>query len=130
MHQVSGFFTPGFDHAFVSYRDGARAGGFALCGYLGAAMSVHMAGRDPRWCSRDLLWMVFDYAFNQLGLRKLVAPVASTNTIALEQDLRAGFRLEARIRDAYPDGDLLLLTMTRENCRWLNIRPQSYKSGT
>ena len=65
----------------------------------------------------------------QLGLRKLIAPVASTNHIALAQDLRAGFRLEAMLRDAAPDGHLLLLTMAREDCRWLRIKPSRYKDG-
>lgn len=128
MDQVGGFFTPDYDHSFVSVREGAKLGGFACCAYLGASMTVHMAGVDPRWCSRDLLWMVFDYAFMQLGLRKLIAPVRSNNLVALAQDLRAGFRVEAVVRDAYPDADMILLTMDRGSCRWLDIRPTGYKS--
>ena len=129
MDQVDGTFLPGSDQSLMATRDHARLGGFVLSAYLGASMTVHMAGTDPRWCSRDLLWMVFHYAFVQLGLRKLIAPVASTNHVALAQDLRAGFRLEATLRDATPDGHLLLLTMTREDCRWLRIKPSRYKDA-
>ena len=130
MDQVEGVFTPGWDHSLMSVRDGRRLGGFALCHYLGASMTVHMAGDDPRWCSRDLLWMVMHYAFVQLGCRKLVAPVRSTNHPALAQDLRAGFRVEATIRDAYPDAHMLLLTMTKDTCPWLRLRPSGYISNT
>lgn len=130
MNQVGGVFTHGWDHALLNVDgQGARLGGFALCHYLGASMTVHMAGVDARWCSRDLLWMVFHYAFVQLGLRKLIAPVHSTNHIAMAQDLRAGWTVEAVLRDATPDGHLVLLTMTRDTCPWLKLRPKGYKAS-
>lgn len=130
MRRAGGSFNPATDHVLLNLRDGERLGGFVLCGYLGASLTVHMAGDDPRWCSRDLLWMLCHYAFVQLGCRKLIAPVCSRNHNALAQDLRGGFRLEAVIRDAYPDGDLMLLTMTRDSCRWLRVIPQSYRPGS
>lgn len=130
MAQVGGAFTEGWDHSFVTVdTEGRRFGGFVLAQYLGASMAVHMAGIDPRWCSRDLLWMVFHYAFVQLGCTKLIAPVRSTNHVAMAQDLRAGFVIEAVVRDAFPDGHMVLLTMTRDTCPWLQLNPKAYKSN-
>ena len=130
MAMAGGVFSEGWDHALTNVdAGGRRLGGFALCHYLGASMTVHMAGADPRWCSRDLLWMTFHYAFVQLALTKLIAPVPSTNHPALAQDLRAGWQMEAVIRDATPDGHLMLLTMTRDTCPWLKLRPKGYKAG-
>jgi RimJ/RimL family protein N-acetyltransferase len=86
-----------------------------------------MAGSDPRWCSRELMWMVFDYSFNQLGVRKVLALVRSTNEIALDQDMRAGFKLEAIIREVYPDADMWVLGMTRAQCRWLALKPKHHR---
>ena len=126
MDRAEGVFTPEFDHVFMSVRDGARLGGFALCGFLGGSITVHMAGDDPRWCSRDLMWMVFHYAFVQLGVRKVLALVRSNNHIALAQDLRAGFAVEAMIQDAYPDAHMMVLSMSRDTCRWLRITPSAY----
>ena len=130
MQRAGGVFTPSHDHSFATFRDGRIVGGFALCSYLVASMTIHAAGSDEKWCSRDLLWMVFDYAFCQLGLHKLIAPVPSSNTRALKVDLQAGFIVEALITHAAADGDLMLLTMTREQCRWLAITPRRWRVGS
>lgn len=130
MDQVGGGgFEPGRDHSLATVRGGKLIGGFVVSGLLGRAVSVHMAGKDPHWCSRDLMWMLFDYIFNRLGALKAVALLDSTNTLAVSQDLRAGFVLEAVVRGIYdaPEGNLLILTMTQEQCRWLKIKPQAYK---
>lgn len=129
MQQVHGRFDPEVDVSIVNHRDGKAAGGFVITGYTGASAFVHMAGDDTRWCSRDLMWMVFNYAFVQLHLRKLFAPVAASNYIALGQDLRAGFMIETVLRDAYHDGDMLVLSMTPDTCRWLDMRPREYVPG-
>ena len=130
MDQVGGGgFEVGRDHSLATVRDGLLLGGFVVSGLLGRAVSVHMAGRDTHWCSRDLMWMLFDYIFNRLGALKAVALLDSTNILAVSQDLRAGFVMEAVVRDIYdaPDAHLLILTMTPEQCRWLKIKPQAYK---
>jgi hypothetical protein len=119
MSRASGVFVPGIDVVFMAHRGQTRLGGFVFSGYLHASIQVHMAGDDPHWCSRDLMWTIFDYAFNQLAVRKVIAAVASTNEIAMAQDLRAGFQIEGRIKHAVPDGDLIILTMERHQCRWL-----------
>lgn len=131
MERAQGFFTPGWDHSFSSHReDGSIRGGFALCTYLGNSMTMHMAGDDPGWCSRDLLWMAFDYPFNQLGVGKLIAPVRSDNYMALALDLRAGWCMETVVRDVYAPGvHLMVLTMIRDTCPWLAIRPHGWHSG-
>jgi hypothetical protein len=129
MGMVQGAYTPETDNSFMNHRDGRPVGGFAMCAYLGASVTVHMAGIETGWCSRDLMWIVFDFAFNQLGVRKVIAPVDSTNHIALAQDLRAGFELEATIRDATPDGHLMLLTMTKDRCKWLKHRSKLWRPG-
>ena len=129
MTRADGVFTDGYDHSFASLRDGRIVGGFALCAYTGAAATVHMAGDDERWCSPDLLWLVFDYAFNQLGLNKLIATVRSNNYPALAQDIRAGWFPEAILRDVYRDAHMLLLTMKRDQCRWLKIKPKRWMTG-
>lgn len=130
MEQVGGVFRPEYDHSIASYRDGKLLGGFVLAAYMGNSIAVHDAACDPRWCSRELMWMLCHYVFRQLNCKKLIAPVPSDNTHALELNFRAGFRLEAIIKDALAPGlHLLLLTMEATSCRWLDILPQQYFPG-
>lgn len=128
MEQVEGFFQPGFDHSITSHEDGELLGGFALTGYLGNSMTVHQAGKTAEWCSRPLLWAVFGYAFRQLKCHKIFAPVPSDNYHAMDLCLRAGWRLENVVSDAYAPGrHLMLLAMEAGTCPWLRLKtPPSY----
>lgn len=83
---------------------------------------MHTAAIVPNWISKDLLWACFDYPFNKLGLRVILASVASTNEEALKLDRHLGFKDKAYIQDAHADGDLVILAMRREDCRWLDIK--------
>lgn len=102
--------------------DGAVVGGAIFNKYLGTSMQVHVAGLRPRWISKDLLWICFHYPFVQVGVRKLIGPVNSSNTEAMRFNLACGFKVEAVVKDVYPDGDLNVLSLYREDCRFLDIR--------
>ena len=82
---------------------------------------MHTAAIVPNWISKDLLWAAFDYPFNKLKVKVILASVASTNEEALNLDRHLGFVDKAYIEDAHIDGDLVILAMRRENCRWLDI---------
>jgi hypothetical protein len=101
--------------------DGNLMGGFVFTNFSQVAIQVHMAGFIPNWCSPTLLVVVFEYVFNQLKVDKLIAPVPSTNIAALEQDKRAGFVEMARLPGLVLDGDMIVLSMSREQCRWLKL---------
>jgi RimJ/RimL family protein N-acetyltransferase len=131
MEHAGGCFNPACDHAFSSHRDdGTILGGIVLADYMGNSWSAHMGAEDSRWFSRELAWLVFDYAFNQCGCHKLVGPVRSDNHLALATDLRGGWHLEAVIRDLVAPGvHLMVLTMTRDQCPWLNYQPKTWRSN-
>jgi hypothetical protein len=96
-------------------------------GYLGASIMLHMAGNESNWATPDFLWMVFDYGFNQLGVRKLVGLVPADNARAISVDTRLGFKVEARVSEMMPNGaGLLVFTMVKEDCKWLKIKPRYY----
>jgi hypothetical protein len=129
MMRVGSLFNPMLHHCIGLHRNGRVRGGVVFTDYIGAAIMVHMAGDETNWATRDFLWMVYDYAFNQLGVRKLLGTVAASNTRALAIDLRMGFHIETRIKDVLPDGgDLLILTMDRSDARWLKVKPRYYRS--
>lgn len=93
----------------------------AVAGYEdfnGASVRVHVAG-EGRWMTRDFLWYGFYYPFEEMKVKKIIGLVASTNLKALKLDLHFGYLHEATIQDAVPGGDLYILTMTKDQCRFL-----------
>jgi RimJ/RimL family protein N-acetyltransferase len=61
----------------------------------------------------------FDYAFNRLGCKVVVGMVPANNTLARRFDEHIGFTCNGEIPHGYGDDDLLIYTMTREECRWI-----------
>jgi hypothetical protein len=130
MGQLSGVFHPQYDHSFSTHRDDRILGGFVMSHFIGGSMSVHMAAQDKHWCSRELLWLVFHYGFEQLGCFKMLTPLASDMHDVIRMDMRAGWALEAIVRDAYAPGKhMLILSMTKETCPWLKYKPKQWAPG-
>jgi hypothetical protein len=109
--------------------EGKLLGGVIYDGCTGPCIFAHQAGFSKHWLSRDMLWILFDYVFVQLKCKKVCGTIPSSNQTLLEFNKKLGFSQEAVIKDAYPDGDMLVVSMTREQCRWLNIKPRGYQRG-
>jgi RimJ/RimL family protein N-acetyltransferase len=117
--RVGGMYLPQISQAIGVERDGEIIGGVVFEGWNGASMKIHVAGEGKYWMTREFLRTIFGYAFLQHKAKKLIGVVESTNTKALRFDLKIGFRVEAVIKDAAENGDLLLLTMTKDQCRFI-----------
>jgi RimJ/RimL family protein N-acetyltransferase len=65
---------------------------------------------------------IFHFPFVHGGLDKIIAPVAESNAQSIKFVEKLGFRKEAQILDAHPDGSILLFTMTRDTCRFIEER--------
>jgi hypothetical protein len=99
-------------------KDGRLVAVSGFTGYNGASLQMHMAVEDGQM-SRKHLQESFRYAFDVCGCEMVFGMVPSGNQRALEIDLRLGFKEVANIAGAHPDGSLHILTMRREECRWL-----------
>ena len=108
--------------------EGKLLGGVLYEGYTGSMIFMHQAGFDKSWLTRDMLWVLFDYPFNQLSCWKVCGTIPSSNQTLLDFNKRIGFIQEATIAGGYPDGDLLVLSMTKEQCRWLKHKPSFLES--
>lgn len=86
--------------------------------YNSSVVSAHILVRGMP--SREWWVAIFDYPFNVLGVNKIIGQVSSTNSMAQKLDEHFGFVEEARISGYYPDGDLIVYTMTRDQCKFLN----------
>ena len=85
--------------------------------YNGVSINIHFALKG--WFNKEFIWYAFHFPFNELGLHKLIGPTPSTNVKSLRVSKHFGFIHEATIKDAAPGGDLFLMTMTKEQCRYL-----------
>jgi len=88
------------------------------------SIHIHIAIDNPKYVTRQAISAVFEYPFYQLGVKKVLGIVNSENHNALTFDLRLGFQIEHVIKDAYDRGDMYILSMTLEQCRW--IRGKDY----
>jgi len=91
-------------------------------GYNGANIEMHVAATPgANWLNRQFLWAAFHYPFEQLGLKRVTGVVPAANAHALQFDLKLGFSIEATLKDAHPTGDVHILRMMRDECRWLKL---------
>lgn len=112
------------DQCVSRTRDGKLLGGVIYSGFTERSISLHMAGFAPKWANRDMIWACFHYPFIQLGCQKIFGQVPANKPETLELDLKLGFKIEACIKDVFPDGDLFVLSMYRDECRWLELKPR------
>lgn len=100
-------------------------GGVLYTDFWGGAVMMHVAGFRPYWASKALLWIAFDYPFNQLKAKKVFGLVPEANWRARHFDLHLGFKLEYLMTDVFnrPDNmnGMYILSMKKADCKWLNM---------
>lgn len=117
--KVGATFNPQEATAIGLERDGSLVAGVMFDHYTGRSIAMHVAGEGGHWMTRDYARACFGYAFNQLGVGKIIGLVDSTNQAARRYDEHLGFHLEATITGAGKVGDLLIYSMTPQQCRWI-----------
>lgn len=130
MGKINGQWIPGRGSVIGLWEDGV--GPVAACLYEshnGASILGHLAGDGKKWMNREFLWYCFYYPFEQLQVKKILGLVESDNYDARKLDEHLGFTLEATLKDAAPKGDLLVYSMTRDQCKWLSLT-ERYRGKT
>jgi hypothetical protein len=116
--QVNGIFTPENSTCIgLLDEDGNVVAGVWYEAYTKTSIITHIAVEGKM--SKKFLSVIFDYPFVQLGVEKLIGPTNSNNENAMRFIQKLGFVEEARIKDAFPDGDMVLFTMIKSKCRFL-----------
>jgi hypothetical protein len=122
-----GAFVAGRGVALVDVDDEERTvkilAGVWYEGWNGANMHIHVAAvPGKQWMNREFLWYTFHYPFVECGVKRLTGWVEESNYEARHFDEHIGFKLETKLKDAAPSGDMLIYVMRKEDCRWLDIR--------
>jgi hypothetical protein len=102
-------------------------GGILFTDFMNGSIQMHIAGFRPNWGSKALVYLGFHYPFRQLGVKKVIGLVPEYNWKSRNLSLHLGFRIEYLVEDVFnhhdaPNG-MYIMSMTREQCRWLNMRP-------
>lgn len=100
-------------------KDGELIAGVLFDNFNGRSVQMHVAAIGKRWMTREYLRYCFRLPFAIWGVNKVIGLVDSTNTEAMSFDLHLGFVVEACIKDAGRFGDLFVLSMARDQCRFL-----------
>lgn len=105
-------------------RDGELVAGVVVNNYNGANATCHIAIDRPGKDTITLLRAVADYAFRHCKLKRLTGLVPASKPEVLEFDLHLGWEMEFVMRSAaYDGGDLHVLVMWPDKCRWLETKP-------
>lgn len=118
-------FNPGSSISVARVKDGELLGGVVYNDYTGESMGIHVAAYEDHWLNRDLLYVVFDYPFRQLGVKRLFSQMPEDNKVALHFNKRLGFEYVTRVEGVFRNNVACILTkMEATNCRYLSIKPQ------
>ena len=100
-------------------RDDDLTAGVTYENFTGQSVTATIAVAPGAVFPKDFLWVIFDYPFNQLGCGKMLAYIASDNWKSAKLVERLGFVKEATIADYYPDADMNIYSMMKQQCRFL-----------
>lgn len=106
-------------NAFGVEMNGEIVAGVVIHQINGANAFCHIAIEKPVKAIYDLFFVVCDYSFRQLGLKRLTGLVPTNEQHIIKFDKRLGFEEEFVMKDAAIDADLMVLVMRADNCRWL-----------
>ena len=84
-----------------------------------ASVVCHIA---CEFLSGEFLAAIFDYPFNSLNVNKIICPVASDNQKSINLVEKMGFSIEGVLTDCHPNGDILLYTMKKQDCKYLGSK--------
>lgn len=100
-------------------RDGELTAGIVMNNYSGTNATCHIAVSRPGKDMIALFKAFCDYAFNQCGMKRLTGIVPMSMPDVIEFDKKLGFEEEFVIKDGDMTGDLQMMVMWRDKCRWI-----------
>jgi RimJ/RimL family protein N-acetyltransferase len=111
-------------------KDGEIVAGVAYAEFNGPNVVCHIASDGSRrWLTREYLWTIFDYPFNQMGADRITVCVGQKNADSNRFVKHLGFELECTLEGAHPTGDLLVYRMFRHQCRFLQVTHEQKRAA-
>ena len=120
--RILNFPLPETTQCIGQLKDGNLVAVAGYTNFMPKACEIHIGSVGEHWASKDFIWAVFDYPFNKLGVSVILGQICAANIDALTLNRHLGFKGVADIPDAHMSGDLVIMAMRKEECRFLNIR--------
>lgn len=95
-------------------KDGIITAGVIFDRYNGASISSTLAADEP--LSREFVRAMLRYPFAVANAKCVINTVSSANTKSIRLTEHFGFKRVAVVPDAYPDGDMIIYSLTPDNC--------------
>lgn len=98
------------------HEDGYIKSGFLFENFNGVNIEGHVAGEK---FTRKMLRFAFGYCFNQLNAKRITVKISAENKKSLRFVKRLGFEHEATLKDFWPEGDVMIFRMFKQDCKWI-----------
>ena len=122
-------FVPHRNISICRHKNGRRMGGVIYTNYTKESIVAHWAAWDPYWINRDMIFVCFDYPFNQLGVKRIFGYVPESNAHAYNINRKMGFKPVVAIEGVFEHNiACIVMRMERDDCRLLKVRPRNIKS--
>ena len=118
--KMNGSFSSENSTAIGLERNGELVAGIMYENWNGRSIMAHIAITGQ--INRSYIGAIFRYAYVTCGVEKAIVPVSSANAKSMKFVEKLGFTEEARIADAAPDGDIIVYTLKKADCRYLGER--------
>ena len=119
LSEVGQFKYPAETMCIGSVKNDELVGVTGFNAFMPNSCQIHVASKDVQFLTREYLNCVFDYPFNKLGVKVIIAPICKDNVKSLNLCRKLGFVKVADIPYAHPNGDLIIMAMERNQCKWL-----------
>jgi RimJ/RimL family protein N-acetyltransferase len=111
-------------------RNGELLGGVLYANFTGESVAMFTAGWDPHWLNRDLLYVIFDYPFNQLGVKRIFGLVSEDNVHARRFNAKFGGKDIARIEGMFRGNVAgIIMCLERDACRLMGVKPRTIQTN-
>ena len=106
-----------------------RLGGVIYTNFTTESIIGHTGAWDDHWINRDVLYVVFDYPFNQLGVNRIFSYLRAVDDHAIRFNENLGFEHVVTV-DGMFEGNISchIMKLERSRCRFLNIKPRAIVS--
>ena len=102
-------------------KNGQLVAGVAYANWNGVNVECHIASDGNRhWLTRQYLWTIFDYPFNQLKAHRITVCIGEGNSDSARFVVHLGFNFETTLEAAHPSGNLNIYRMWKKDCRWIS----------
>ena len=112
-------FYPDSDVVLSFWYDAELRGGVIYRDFTGRSCQMHVASFRRRWLTTAFLWEAFYYPFEIRQCEVVFGYIPSSNLTSQKFAYNLGFKLVSVIKDVFNDGDLLVLALYKDECRFL-----------